>query len=166
MLYSWDICVWMINRIATVHPWNINARVPNQEFIVAEPCDWSWLWQWWKRNLDASNKTYSVFICFHMQLYRDYHQVCHSLAVSCAVVKIVGLVKCSFWGELSQEVARMSKYFPFDILIDTLTPDRVYRSNLKNRYPIYIAYRYAALEIALIGNTASTPLLLSVWWKL
>ena len=80
-----------------------------------------------------------------MQLYHDYHQVCHSLTVSGAVVKIVGLTKCWFWRELSQEVTKMSKYFPFDILIDTLTSDTIYRSNLKNRYSIYIAYRYTAI---------------------
>ena len=32
---------------------------------------------------------YSVFICFHMQLYHDYHQACPSLTISCTVDKIL-----------------------------------------------------------------------------
>ena len=80
-----------------------------------------------------------------MQLYRDYHWLCHSLTVSCAVVKKSGLAKCWCWRELRQEATRMSKYFHFDILIDTLTSDTIYRSNLKKRFSVYIANRYAAL---------------------
>ena len=94
------------------------------------------------RRYQVENKhNVNVFTCFHMQLQRDYHQVCHSLTVSCAVVKIVALAKCWFWREISQEVTKISKYFPCDILINTLTSDTIYRSNLKNWYSIYIAYR-------------------------
>ena len=54
---------------------------------------------------------YNVFICFHMQLYLKYYQVCNSLNISCAVVKILGLTKWRLWCEFSQKVARVSKYF-------------------------------------------------------
>ena len=82
-----------------------------------------------------------------MQLYCDYYQVWHSLAVSCAVVNIFRISKYWFWRELSQKVTRMSQNFPFDILIDILTSNTIYQLNLKNRFSLYITYRYAALLI-------------------
>ena len=39
MLYSWDIYVLMIHKIATVHPWNMNPWGPHWEFIMAWPCN-------------------------------------------------------------------------------------------------------------------------------
>ena len=86
-----------------------------------------------------------------MQLYCDYHQECHSLFISCMVVKILGLAKCWFWQELSQDVTRISKYFAFNILIDTLTSDSIYRSNLKKTvldiYCIPVCSPYIQLKI-------------------
>ena len=80
-----------------------------------------------------------------MQSYRDYHHVYHSLNISPAVVKILGLAIWWLWQDFSQEVIRVPKYFPFDILIVTLTSIITYLSNLKNQVAIYIAYQYAAL---------------------
>ena len=88
---------------------------------------------------------YIVIYVLSKQLDHDDHQLYHSLNVSYAGVNISGLIQCWFWRELSQEVTRVSKCFPFDILIDTLISDTIYRSNLKYRFSIYIAYRYATL---------------------
>ena len=118
-----DICVLIIHEVATVYAWSITPRVPVHE---------------------RGNTTYSVFICFHMQSY-DYHQLCHCFNISCTVAKILGQAKWWLWRKFIQ-ITRESKYFPFNILIDTVTIDTIYRSNLKNRFSIYIAYRHAALE--------------------
>ena len=45
------------------------------------------------------NATYSVFICFHVQLYRDHHQVYHGWNCLCVVVQMLGLAE---WWEFSQ----------------------------------------------------------------
>ena len=36
-----------------------------------------------------------LYLSSYVQLCRDYHQVCHKLAVACAVVKLLGLAK--YW---------------------------------------------------------------------
>ena len=84
-------------------------------------------------------------MCCHKQLDHDDHQQYHSLNASYAVVKISGLAQCWFWSEFSQEVFWVSKC-PFDILIDTLTSDMIYRSNLKYRFSAHFAYWNAALS--------------------
>ena len=105
---------------------------------------------------------YIVIYVLSKQLDHDDHQLYHSLNVSYAGVNISGLVQCWFWRELSQEVTRVSKCFPFDILIDTLTSDTIYRSNLKYRFSIYIAYRYATLVPNELINHFDLPSLLQL----
>ena len=91
----------------------------------------SWSWPCCKWNFDAIVR-----------------QIRHRLNVYFAAVKILGLAKYWFRWKLSREITRVSKYFSLDILIETLTPDTLTpdRSNLTNRFSIYIAYRYAALK--------------------
>ena len=98
-------------------------------------------------------------MCFHKQVDHDDDQLYHSFNVSHAVVKISGLAQFWFWRDLSKEVTRVSKCFPFDILIDTLTSDTIYQSNLKYRFSIYIAFQYAALL-----TTCSIFLQISCHW--
>ena len=71
-----------------------------------------------------------------------------SLNIPSVVMQISGLTKCWFWWEFSWEVTGVTKSFPFYILIDILTSDTIYRSNLKYRFSICIAYRYAVLQNA------------------
>ena len=84
-----------------------------------------------KRWQKDSNHNVECLYCFHTQSYRDYRQVCHSLTVYCAVIKIVRLPKCWFWRELSQKVTRISKYFPFDIWSIHWSPIRYIDRTLK-----------------------------------
>ena len=65
-----------------------------------------------------------------MQSYHDYYLVCHCLNVYFTVVKISELAKWWLRRDITQ-ITWVSKYFPFDILIATLTTDTIYRSNLK-----------------------------------
>ena len=108
---------------------------------------WAMWLRWWKWNFDASKWTQRamplfVFICKYILFIIKYVIVWTFFR---DVVQILGLAKCWVWREHSKEFTRMSRYLPFNILIDTLTFDTIYWSNLKNRFPIYIAYLYAAL---------------------
>ena len=59
-------------------------------------------------------------------------------------IKYQGLSSVSLGGS-SPEPLRSVRMFFFWYFYDTQASDTIYRSNLKNRFSIYIAYRYAAL---------------------
>ena len=44
--------------------------------------------------VESTHTEYGIFICFHMELYSDYHQVHHSWNIRSADVRILGLSVC------------------------------------------------------------------------
>ena len=102
---------WSLTVLRQCTPGNPSG--PHQELFVAGPCDHGrgHVGNGASTLGSKVNTTHTVFICFQIQLFRNYHQVRHSLNVSFPVIKMLGPAQCWFWWELSQEVNRDSKYF-------------------------------------------------------